>query len=470
MKNILLIPVLCLFITCPVLGQYYLNQNKVWAFGDSAGVNFASGAPTAIKTSINTFEGCASVSDTSGSLLFYTDGKTVYDRNGTVMPSSSSIVSFTTSSTMQASVITPVIGTKNKYYIFSKENLESTSTSKCHLTYSVVDMNMAGGFGDVVTTSMGIPLGDSLGEGMTAIPGNKNNIWLVTHKKDTSLFLAYEISSKGIAQPVISAAGNFLGSGCYQIGMIKASPDRRRLVLPAYVNHGLEIYDFDPNSGKISNCKLLNTNGGQISAEFSPDNTRLYVITNVDGISKKITQYNITLSDPSAINSSGIAIMTTLNFNGYDLRLAPDGKIYLMGATNSSLDCIAKPNLLGTSCNYIANAVTLLAGTFAKGGLPNLYVTTDSVNKTNINQTTTSHSITLYPNPAYSECTISYSSTLYNKASIAIYDITGRLLLTQPLTGTNTTISIASLPPGIYHCRIDADGSGIVTKKLVVMR
>src|SRR5436190_945072 len=51
-------------------GQYNTNQNAVWVFGHYAGLDFSSGTPTPITTSINQPEGSASVSDASGSLLF----------------------------------------------------------------------------------------------------------------------------------------------------------------------------------------------------------------------------------------------------------------------------------------------------------------------------------------------------------------------------------------------------------------
>jgi type IX secretion system substrate protein len=121
-------------------------------------------------------------------------------------------------------------------------------------------------------------------------------------------------------------------------------------------------------------------------------------------------------------------------------------------------------------CNYTVSAVSLLSGTTAIEGFPNLYVTTDTTNRLGVDEIRPRREISVYPNPAYSECTISYNGSLYNKANVAIYDISGRRMLTHPLTGVNTTISIASLPPGLYLCRIDVDGTGVVSKKLVVMR
>ncbi|MCD6011327.1 MAG: hypothetical protein K0Q79_1189 [Flavipsychrobacter sp.] len=77
--------------------------------------------------------------------------------------------------------------------------------------------------------------------------------------------------------------------------------------------------------------------------------------------------------------------------------------------------------------------------------------------------------IYLFPNPANTECTITCNGILPPNATIAIYDLTGRLQCTYPLTGTSTTISITNLPPGMYVCRINA-GDGVVSRKLVIMR
>lgn len=79
-------------------------------------------------------------------------------------------------------------------------------------------------------------------------------------------------------------------------------------------------------------------------------------------------------------------------------------------------------------------------------------------------------SIFLSPNPATTELTIQTSGTFYPQAIITIYDLAGRIMERRQLSGSSTTISVSSLPAGIYVCRIDADGQGVVVRKLVVMR
>ncbi|MBK6884698.1 MAG: hypothetical protein IPH05_17535 [Flavobacteriales bacterium] len=55
-------------------------------------IDFSSGTPVAISTPLSTDEGCASISDTNGQLLFYSNGETVWDRNNNVMPNGSGAI------------------------------------------------------------------------------------------------------------------------------------------------------------------------------------------------------------------------------------------------------------------------------------------------------------------------------------------------------------------------------------------
>ena len=67
---------LLLFISAKFFAQ---KENNLWYFGKNAGMDFNSGKPVALSGGqINTEEGCASISDRNGHLLFYTDGITVW--------------------------------------------------------------------------------------------------------------------------------------------------------------------------------------------------------------------------------------------------------------------------------------------------------------------------------------------------------------------------------------------------------
>ncbi len=57
-----------------------------WYFGNYAGVSFSSGEPIALLDgALSTSEGVATISNSTGSLLFYTDGQTIWNRNHQIM-------------------------------------------------------------------------------------------------------------------------------------------------------------------------------------------------------------------------------------------------------------------------------------------------------------------------------------------------------------------------------------------------
>ena len=101
--------VLCLFITLLPIKASCQKQANVWYFGDHAGLDFKTGSPVALSNgALKTDEGCASISDTAGNILFYTDGITVYNKKDTSMPNGTGLNGH--SSSTQSSIIIPVPG------------------------------------------------------------------------------------------------------------------------------------------------------------------------------------------------------------------------------------------------------------------------------------------------------------------------------------------------------------------------
>ena len=73
MKKLVLI--ICILTTFIANAQ---KEASIWYFGDRAGVDFNSGTPVALTNGeLSTVEGCSTISDANGSLLFYSDGTTV---------------------------------------------------------------------------------------------------------------------------------------------------------------------------------------------------------------------------------------------------------------------------------------------------------------------------------------------------------------------------------------------------------
>ena len=374
-------------------GQYYTNQNKVWAFGMGGGLDFNSGSPVVIPTSINTNEGCASVADATGALQFYTNGKVVYNRTGAVMPSGAAIVPYNTASTTQATVIVPSLSNASQYYIFSLEEW-GTAVGGGRLCYSIVDMTLAGGFGDLLPGFIGIPMGNGYSEKMTPIASDDCNVWVVVHAKDTAEFFAFKITAAGVSTtPVKSFIGSFTGIEAYTAGIMKASPDRHKLVTNVTrvglgSAMGCELYDFNPATGVVSNLQVLSTANSYYGTEFSPDNTKLYSF-NISVFTATLEQYDITLPTTAAIIGSMNVVYNVPKAQGFDLRIGPDAKIYTPSVPLYSqfLDCIPNPNVYGLGCGYTVHAISLSPNTGVVG-MPSLVVAITPVN-TNVRHDTT---------------------------------------------------------------------------------
>ncbi len=83
MKAILSIIVLILFSFSPLYSQH---EGANWYFGWWSGLHFSEGEVEVLESgALQTTEGCSSISDPEGNLLFYTDGITVYNRNHLIM-------------------------------------------------------------------------------------------------------------------------------------------------------------------------------------------------------------------------------------------------------------------------------------------------------------------------------------------------------------------------------------------------
>src|ERR1700722_3230078 len=114
--------VLILIVLCAFFAEKSYSQPQNWNryFGDSAALNFSSGSPVLVTGSnMNVWEGCATISDASGNLLFYTDGVSVWNKNNIVMPNGTGL--FGGWSSTQAALIIPKPDSANIFYIFTIE-------------------------------------------------------------------------------------------------------------------------------------------------------------------------------------------------------------------------------------------------------------------------------------------------------------------------------------------------------------
>ena len=387
------ISIILLFLCVDLCAQAEASN---WYFGSNAGLRFNENGSTINLTDgrLNTDEGCTTISDSDGNLLFYTDGITVWNRLHQPMPNANAALRtglFGDPSSTQSAIVVPKPEDPNIYYIFTVDTSIAGDPDR-GFNYSTVDLTLDGGLGDVVPWSKNINLLQDSSEKISAVLKDcvSKSIWVITFASFTgapnqpfNTFHAYEVSTAGISTTAVKSRFNITIDD--PRGYLKLSPDGTKLAC-ANSTSGMYLYDFDAATGSVSNQLRLDINyfpgGRPLSAygvEFSQNSDLLYASayfqTGQAQFNDPSSQYGVLLQydmNASNIRASETVIDERQMYRGA-LQLAPNGKIYrAMSITypigSPFLSVINNPNELGIACDYEHNAVALTRN--SRQGLP----------------------------------------------------------------------------------------------------
>ncbi|MBK8952990.1 MAG: hypothetical protein IPM85_12635 [Chitinophagaceae bacterium] len=196
------ITILLLITACLHNGSLTLNaqKNNIWYFGAQSGLDFNTGPgvpaiPVATGNSaMIADEGCSSICDNNGRLLFYTNGVNVYNRNHVLMLNGSSIGG--NISAFQSSLIVPYPGNPNLYYIFTADAIENSYANGYR--YSVVDMSGDNGNG-AVTSKNGLLSAPGTERLAACRHANGADVWVITNDDSSNTFRTWLVSCSGFA-------------------------------------------------------------------------------------------------------------------------------------------------------------------------------------------------------------------------------------------------------------------------------
>jgi len=375
-----------LFFPITIIAQ---NEASNWYFGYGAGLKFDLALNSVNSVSDGTLftnEGCTTISDSAGNLLFYTDGSVVTNKNHVTMPNGNGL--FGDASSSQSAIIVPKPDDINIYYVFTVDN--NLNGADYGLNYSVVDMSLDGGLGEVTTKNRNLL--SFCSEKLSAVLKDciTKSIWVITYASPNgdiwnfnNTFHAFEVSDLGVNP--ISIKSQFSTVFSENRGYLKLSPDGTKLACANVVSDALFLYDFDANTGIVSNEQQLfisSPHDNPYGVEFSQNNQFLYVHTyndffaqgeefnNPENHFSSLIQFDVTATD---VQSTEFELDRRQLYRGA-LQLGPNGKIYralsasyLLGLPN--LGVINNPNVAGDASNYMHNAVDL-SPNLSSQGLP----------------------------------------------------------------------------------------------------
>ncbi len=352
--------ILCLLVLFNTGLTFSQTPADYWYFGVNAGLNFTIAGPVALTDGeLVTWEGCTAFSDESGNLLFYSDGTYVWNKEHEVMPHGNDLMGDFSSS--QSAIIVPKPNSLNLYYIFTVDAVENELANG--MRYSLVDMSLDNGLGDIVVNEKNIIVLPLSCEKVSAVEhGSLEAFWIIGHRWNSNAFYAFMVSEDGVDlnNPAISYSGEIInGHRANAIGYLKVSPDGKKLAKANQVRNTIEIFDFNDLTGEVSNA-ILDDDFTQSTygLEFSTNSKFLYVGEFIGLSEGNIFQYDLTAGSPQEILDSRQKIAHT-GYRVEALQLAPDNKIYVASTFREYLGRINKPDSLGLLCDYESDAVFL---------------------------------------------------------------------------------------------------------------
>lgn len=340
-----------------------------WYFGNFAGLDFNEGQPQDLDDGeLDTTEGCSAISDKdTGELLFYTEGTTIWNRNHEVMLNGTDL-SGSLSST-QSAVIIPLPGSNTLFYVITTDVVQAYQSGGTGngINYSVVSMTGDGGLGEVIEKNTAL-----LAQGSEKVSvvetGDGINYWVVTHYENA--FFSFLLSAAGMsANPVVSTIGPDIDNFENYRGAMKIAPNGSRLAIAHTIFEpslgGMAfVYDFDNDTGVVSNQTLLSNALVYYGVEFSSDSSKLYLsgkTLDAEGQSDRIIIEQYDLNAPSIPNSRYVVADQDnglLSDLAGALQIAMDRKIY-HAIPGTTLSVINAPKLSESSIGYSELSVSL---------------------------------------------------------------------------------------------------------------
>ncbi|MBK9638251.1 MAG: T9SS type A sorting domain-containing protein [Bacteroidetes bacterium] len=374
-------------------------NNKVWAFGDSAGVSWAnsSSLPINFISNLNCRNGTASISDSNG-LICYAGlfnntlpiNVCIWNKYNTLMQNGDYNYGGVW---YHVNLFIPDPGNDSILYMFG---IGVTQSNPYGFYYSTINYKANNDSGIVIQKNVQLnnfPAFDAL---MAVQHGNGRDWWLIFQRwyapnglTPTNDFFIYSITPSGISQANVQSIGSThstnLGHLCFNsLGSQFANISIRGMI---------ELYNFDRCEGNITSIVPIEQEVTAFpypiyfSCAFSLDGSKLYVSEySQTSAPSYLYQFDLNAANISA-SKTVIDSFVNPDIGINTLKLAPDSKIYLASADeslfwpypdtitayttiNNNLSVINYPDSLGAACDFQPFSFNLGTGR-SYYGLPN---------------------------------------------------------------------------------------------------
>lgn len=418
-------------------------------------------------SAVSSKESGASICDSVGNLLFYSNGGTsptssttagAWGANGQYLQNGQNLSQLGCFSTQQGAIVLPdpsgISATSKKYYLLTEDCLEAISIDHTGLSYGVIDMLANGGNGAVISQSnIVVPFlggGSTNWEPLNVVldtdgeqKSGTSGYWVYAYQGDSLYKIHFGVNGFDSFQKLFKEGGRII-----------VAPDRKHMMIKD------NLYDLDAPSG---NLVLIHTFSTTRDGVFSSDGRKIFRAEN-----NKLMQYD--LDQPNWQNSP--YEVSSFSQNVPQFFLVPSGRIFLWNNNSSFSGQIMCPNVFGPNCDYTASNLSLQGGTLtAPPNIPAHYLyRTSSPCSLGLSEQE-ANKFTLAPNPSEGIFSV-YLNTNLSKLTIRIIDLTGRILQMEDVSGLDgkdhLDIQTENIQNGEYFLELTQEGKEPVLKRFVI--
>lgn len=389
-------------INVDVCGEQKQSQGVKWYFGNGAGLDFqGGGSPQPLDDGkLSTLEGSSSISNTKGQLLFYSDGITIYDKDGKPMrvnipgpprDTSQAVLQGSQRSTQSALIVPKPTckGCEYLYYVYTTSEIRGTK----QLTYSIVDMRENKGTGAVVARNIPVSSTPSTEQSASVRNDRDSTYWVITHDYNTNCYRINHLTTSdlkdekrfclGPTPPTdsLSTAEGYIKIGPADTASVNKAERPVAVVAPGPPRNSVNLFTFNDSTGVMTFNRTLDLGPAPPKAygtEFSPDGKTLYISFLADTTSNgkqsgysSVVKYDLSQKVDSLLTGSRTVVDSSSTRQYGALQLGGDGKIYVAVQGASSLGVIENPDGGLLDSLRFDPAGQSLGGKVSQLGLPN---------------------------------------------------------------------------------------------------
>ena len=493
-----------ILVSCSLPGALVAQPNKdskrdqVWIFGTDSSIqpgvdgvllDFSTSPPSVSYQSkpIEMYLTDASICDTAGNLILYTNGLEIANKKHKILANSSGFYSGDLLKGLglamcQGILLLPVPGSDSLYVVIHplvKASNDIFATKCSPIQYTLIDMSQSNSEGAAILLNQVIT-SDTFDNGMLTAcrHANGRDWWVLLPKLASNIYYRLLLDPTGLHVDGKQTIGPVWGQVA-GLGQSVFAPDgthyARTRAYQYFDPDTMSVYDFDRCTGLLSNPHLMAHPTDSILAgaalAISPNSRYLYKSLGV-----YVWQYDLQAAN---LQASRQLVYTAKQYGFFAMQLGPDGKIYICpDGASSVLSRIDYPDLPGPACGVCEGCVTLPTPNYGSMPyFPNFRLgpvdgsACDSLGLSRVLEVEQGGAYKVYPNPVTDALTVRLPALLPGHAlRFALTDALGRAVRERALTDFETEVEVAGLPKGMYFWQVSAGGVALQTGKIIVIQ